>query len=323
MKFSLNGTTWSAWADYTTTKTIDITDVSLGGNSSAGTKIVYVKFGTIDGIESKVYSVNIGYYYSAITVDTTWKTTPDKDKRGKFTIQYTLPDDMKVVPPKYLRIYEDGVKQKEEAFRESFIWSNGCNLTVIDALARQIRIGTGEVINASGTRFSVSLTNITLDNTITSDRYDLIYIDILGEVQVLKGVEGLTENTLPFINWDTNVLYPRPPVLEETLCIPLFYIYIARQGTAVDNSTFISTPYIVDARPTLLNYFYDVEEKNTLIKFELVDMAGRCASVSKTINLSGSKRSTKQLKAYTNSGKTTPIINGQYTTLNSIYVILA
>jgi len=60
MRFSNNGTTWTGWEIYTSTKN-NWNLSSYGGNSSQGTKRVYVQYRDIAGNTSTVYSDTIIY----------------------------------------------------------------------------------------------------------------------------------------------------------------------------------------------------------------------------------------------------------------------
>lgn len=65
MRFSNNGTSWTSWRAYSTTRTNwDLTDTNYGGTASAGTKQAYVQYRDNAGNVSTAYSDTITYTIS-------------------------------------------------------------------------------------------------------------------------------------------------------------------------------------------------------------------------------------------------------------------
>lgn len=70
MRFSNNGSTWSSWEAYRTTKSWDLSDVLYGGTTATGTKRAYVRYRDSAFNESMVYSDTIVYQVPDTTAPT-------------------------------------------------------------------------------------------------------------------------------------------------------------------------------------------------------------------------------------------------------------
>jgi len=323
MKFSLDNATWSAWEDYDTSKTIDITDVSLGGNSVEGVKTVYVKFKTNNG-ESIAYSTTIKYYYAALSFTFDLIQMGNIIGGNNYRVELVYPDSVAIVPLKSVKIYLNDVLTIEDKMQDTVY---GASIKTCSSSLRKITLYAGYVLTRNGIKYTIAEdTEIILDDIPAGNthRIDLVYVDLEGNLLVKKGDYGLTENALPTatlypVGASVNT-FPKAPEVQDDW-IPLYYLYVQYVG-ATDDTSRISINYTGDLRPTrLIYYLSNLEDDVYEVKVTIEDMAGRTKDVTKSITTLSVPRFGR-IRAYTNSGKTVEINSGDPTTLSTIWIVV-
>lgn len=332
LSFSLDGTTFSAEQDFAYTKTVDITDVSIGGNTAEGVKTLYIRF--IDDIGYCTKSIETTYYYTAIGTWTGYLTRQIADVKNNAIITVTLPVDAKNIPVDHISIYQNSVLVDELKEIQKYVFT-GLDITLHAVEAdRQIDISAGEVILADGSYKVVSGATLTFDACVSADRFDLVVLDETGTLVIIKGTEGEVNETLPYINEMrpdeqaavlTGKKWPELPEYLDSQ-IPLYAILLTCNAAENLDGTYYTvlanTTYNhIDFRPTTIMFSVELTEGTTqTIRIEIEDAAGRTSYkdivVTQITELTVSPTS---LKGYSNAGRTTVVKSGVRTTATTLY----
>lgn len=327
VSFSLDGITYSSQTDLLRIMSVDITDISIGGTSSEGTKTLYVKLTSEDSYQYTIKELSIKYYYTAIGV---WTGNILKKITAESTTNYitvvTLPESAKIVPISSIEVYQDSVLIKEDKIICNYVY-NGLSLTYDTVNLRKVTISAGSAILDSGLYVTKSQTDFILDVLTSDARYDVICLDENGDFIVLKGVEGGVNsqppylvNTAPEEVNNIDILWPELPEIPSNY-VPLYALLLTDMSEIVGGALLNLSGFNFDLRIlSLISNVTLVEADNTTIRIQITDDAGRTSYKETILNLTTTANySTKVLKAYADSAKTIEIKSGEKTTATTVY----
>jgi len=329
ISYSLDNTTFTNQVAWSKLLTVDITNALIGGNSSDGTKIVYVKF--YSGVSECVKTAIIKYYVTPIGA---WTCNIVKrvleESNSEYTAFIALPDDAKIIPVVKARVYQDNALVQEDTIIHSYIF-NGFDLTLgVNPITRDFSISSGEVLlgDDDGTYMNKSGTTLVLDANVSESRYDIVALDDLGNYVIIKGPEGEVNINPPYLN---DLLFPKSSVAGESRLWPEFplisdfytplYGLLVEQERGIGLTSYLNPLYCIDLRPSFIVVLFKlISEDSTVIKVEIEDAVGRTSSISTTIQkVSSLGYSSRTLKAYEDINKTIPVVSGTPTTATKLY----